>query len=194
MKPFVLLDNGHGSDTRGKCSPDGRYYEWEWTRRAAGAIRERLLRDGIDCHLLVPEDTDVPLAERCRRSMAPANLYPDAILVSLHSNASTMGYDWGRASGWSAWVSHNASERSRRLASLLTDEARRRSLLGNRATPPEGYCTANYAICRDTPCPAVLTENMFHDNRDDVDFLLSDEGTGIIADLHVAAIKEYYGL
>nr|DAT77576.1 MAG TPA: MurNAc-LAA [Caudoviricetes sp.] len=29
-------------------------------------------------------------------------------------------------------------------------------------------------MCRDTKCPAVLTENLFQDNKEDVEFLLSE--------------------
>ena len=39
--------------------------------------------------------------------------------------------------------------------------------------------------------PAVLTENLFQDNRDDVTFLLSDEGKEVITSLHVKAIISY---
>lgn len=31
-------------------------------------------------------------------------------------------------------------------------------------------------MCRDTKCPAILTENLFQDNKEDVDFLLSEKG------------------
>lgn len=47
------------------------------------------------------------------------------------------------------------------------------------------------AMCRDTKCPAVLTENLFQDNRADVDYLLSAEGKQALADLHVKGIADY---
>jgi N-acetylmuramoyl-L-alanine amidase len=45
-------------------------------------------------------------------------------------------------------------------------------------------------VLRNTWCPAVLTENLFQDNKEDVDFLLSDEGRQAIVDLHVRTIDE----
>jgi N-acetylmuramoyl-L-alanine amidase len=48
-------------------------------------------------------------------------------------------------------------------------------------------------MCRDTRCPAVLTENLFQDNRQDVDFLLSPAGREAIIDLHFRAISAYAG-
>ena len=46
----------------------------------------------------------------------------------------------------------------------------------------------NLAICRDTNCPAVLTENLFQDNESDYKYLLSDEGRETIINLHVSGI------
>lgn len=191
---YVIIDNGHGVETQGKCSPDGRLQEWAWTRRAARMLAAELQRRGIDCVLLVPEDADVPLHRRVVRVQQMCDSHADAVLVSLHTNASGNGHEWGSASGWSVFVARNASQQSRRLASLLTDEAVARGLGGNRRTPPCGYWQAGFAICRCTPCPAVLTENLFHDNAGDVDYLLSDRGCAEIAALHADAIAKYYGI
>ena len=38
---------------------------------------------------------------------------------------------------------------------------------------------------------AVLTENLFQDNKADVDFLLSDQGRQAIVNLHLKAIEDY---
>lgn len=194
MKAFVIIDNGHGCGTAGKCSPDGRYREWLRTRELARAIKYELERVRIEAHLLVPEDEDIDLATRCRRANALCTSGRNAVLVSLHNNAAGSGIKWHTASGWSVFVAPNASAQSRRLATLLYGQAMARGLRGNRAIPKDSYLTANLAICRDTVCPAVLTENMFHDNRQDVDFLMSEQGFRAIVDLHVAAIREYYGI
>lgn len=191
MKPYIIIDNGHGTDTAGKQSPDGLLREWEWTRHSARLLSGMLTDMNFDNTLLVPEDYDVPLGERCRRANAIAKDHPGAILVSLHSNASGNGSAWGNACGWSAFVAPRASAESRRLASLLHSHAMARGLKGNRSTPPGGYNIASLVICRDTVCPAVLTENMFHDNKEDAAFLLSEEGRRIIAELHASAIRDY---
>ena len=46
-------------------------------------------------------------------------------------------------------------------------------------------------MTRDTNCPAVLTENLFQDNREDTDYLLSEEGKRAIVKLHVDSLTEY---
>ena len=188
MKNIVIIDNGHGKDTIGKCSPDGILKEWEWARRCARKLAATL---PIESCLLVTEDKDVPLAERCRR-VNKLSTGKNAVLVSLHTNASGDGRHWGTASGWSAFVAPRASESSKHLARLLYDEAKARNLLGNRYPPAEGYHTGNFAICRDTHCPAVLTENLFHDNRADAEYLLSEAGTDAIVALHADALLRYF--
>lgn len=192
MERFVIIDNGHGIDTPGKRSPDGRVLEWQWTRRCARQLAALLAGRGIASALLSPSEADMPLAQRCRLANALANGHPGAILVSLHSNASGDGTVWGNASGWSVFVAPHASARSLRLAACLFEQAHRRNLLGNRHTPAELCHRARFAICTATRCPAVLTENMFHDNRADAAFLASDEGVATIAALHADAIEAYY--
>lgn len=189
---FVIIDNGHGIDTAGKCSPDGRLREWEWTRRAARRLAASLAERGIRSSLLVPEECDISLDVRVARANALARAHDGAVLISLHTNAATATPRWSTASGWTAWVCPTASWDARRLAAFLADAAIVRGLTGNRYIPPCGYRTAPFAICRRTICPAVLTENMFHDNRDDVELLLSDEGLEKLVNLHVDALVNYY--
>lgn len=53
---------------------------------------------------------------------------------------------------------------------------------------------SGFYILKHTKCPAVLTENLFQDNRTDVDFLLSEAGKRAIVDLHVNGIVNYLSL
>jgi N-acetylmuramoyl-L-alanine amidase len=50
---------------------------------------------------------------------------------------------------------------------------------------------SNFTILYRSKCPACLTENLFQDNREDVDFLLSERGRAAIVRLHVEGIKAY---
>lgn len=192
MEKFVIIDNGHGRGTAGKCSPDRKVKEWEWTRAAARLLQRRLAGMGIDTALLVPDDADISLRERCLRANNLYKRHRGAVLVSLHSNASGDGTAWGAAKGWSVFIARRASAESERLARCLFRRAELRNLLGNRVSPRELFNRASLAICRDTLCPAVLTENMFHDNRADVAFLSSAEGIDAIVSLHAEGIADYF--
>ena len=190
----VILDAGHGKDTPGKCSPDKSLYEWQWNREIVAMLCERLYGLNVQTVILVPEEIDVPLKERVRRVNTIVHdakiAGKECLLISVHINAAGHG-TWNKASGWSVWVSNNASEKSKQFAQISYHEAVSIGLQGNRVVPKENYWTSNFYILKNTPCPAVLTENMFQDNKDDVAFLKSDEGKEKIVDLHFNAVKKY---
>lgn len=189
----VLIDNGHGANTPGKCSPDGRLKEYKSAREIAKLIVDGLEAKGVNAILLVPEENDISLKERCKRANKYCEKYgaKNVLLVSIHHNAAGADGKWHEARGFSAHVSQNASGRSKALAQYLWSEALMQGLKGNRSVPEVKYIAQNLAICRDTRCAAVLTENLFQDNEDDVAFLLGDEGKNKVATMHVTAINEY---
>lgn len=188
----VLVDNGHGYETPGKRSNDGRLLEYAYSREIARRLVASLKERGIDVEQIVTESKDISLKERCRRVNAICAKHgsKNCICISIHNNAD-VGTGWTNASGFSVFVSLNASANSKKLASIFTDTAGKYCLEGDRAIPKEKYWTKNLAICRDTNCPAVLTENLFMTNKSDVDFLLSDIGKKIIVKMHEEAVIEY---
>ena len=101
----ILIDNGHGVDTPGKRSPDGRFREYAYNRLIARAIVEHLQCRGYDAQLLVPEDEDISLQERVRRAnqltCQIGRPDQDTILISIHVNAAGRGDRWYNATGWS---------------------------------------------------------------------------------------------
>lgn len=191
----VILDNGHGENTKGKCSPDKRLYEWEWTREIACRLHNLLLENEIEVQLLVPEDKDISLSERVKRekqiTREAKKAGKETALISIHLNAAGGDDKWKNASGWSGWIAQEASEKSKKLAKLLYEEAEKLNLKGNRSVPETKYWVANFKIVSDTSCPAVLTENLFQDNKDDVEILLSEEGKQKLINIHLNAIKKY---
>uniref|UniRef100_UPI00359C1FD0 N-acetylmuramoyl-L-alanine amidase n=1 Tax=Bacteroides eggerthii TaxID=28111 RepID=UPI00359C1FD0 len=190
----VLIDNGHGSNTPGKCSPDGRLREYAYTREIAERLVMELRKNGIDAERIVKEEIDVPLAERCRR----ANEYKasEAILVSIHCNAAGNGSDWMSARGWEAWTSVGKTKADKLATCLYEDAENCLPGMNMRKDMADGDPDkeSQFYILRHTNCPAVLTENLFQDNREDVEFLLSERGKMAIVSLHVWGIMKYLGL
>lgn len=186
----ILLDNGHGIDTPGKRSPDGRLFEWQYTREIVKLIYNKLSSWGYDVEIIVPEDTDISLSGRCKRINS---ITEDSIVISVHCNAAG-NEGWKSARGWQVCVSNNASSNSKILAECLFDSAKELGLKTRQPSQEQKYWIQNLAICRDTKFPAILTENLFQDNIDDVDFLLSEEGKQSIVDLHVNGILKYLKL
>ena len=186
----VLIDNGHGENTPGKRSPDGRLREY--TRKIADRVITELRTKGIDAERIVKEMVDIPLSVRCRRANT---IYREsggnAILVSIHCNAAGVGSDWLPAHGWSVFISDNASTNSKKLAICLAEVAIQKEVFVRQPTPEQLFWIQNLAICRDTNCPAILTENFFQDNKEDVEFLLSEEGMRMVIQIHVEGVMNY---
>ena len=194
----ILIDNGHGSNTAGKCSPDKRLREYAWSRDFAKRLVAALKKKGYDAELITPEASDVKLQTRVSRvnNICKAVGARNCLLVSIHNNAGGGDGKWHDACGWSVFVSKNASENSKKLARMLTVEAMNRELMGNRSVPLQKYWTWSWTdkdiyILEKSACPAVLTENMFQDHKGDVDYLLSEEGMTELVDLHVDGITKY---
>lgn len=190
---IICIDNGHGIDTLGKRSPDGRLREYKYCREIAAEVVKRLKTMDYNAQQLVTEETDISLGIRCKRVNDICKHFgtQNVLLVSIHCNAKSDGRKWEDARGWQACVSTNASQKSKQLASYLFDAASAQGLKMRSPKPGQKWWAQNLAICRDTNCPAVLTENLFQDNKEDVDFLLSDEGREAIINLHVTGIVNY---
>lgn len=188
----VLIDNGHGENTPGKRSPDGRLREWAYTRKIADRVIAGLRAKGVDAERIVKEMVDIPLSVRCRRANT---IYREsggnAILISIHCNAAGLGSDWLSAHGWSVFVADNASANSKKLATCLAEVAIQKKVFVRQPTPELLFWIQNLAICRDTNCPTILTENFFQDNKEDVEFLLSDEGMQMVTQIHVEGVMNY---
>lgn len=190
----ILIDNGHGINTSGKCSPDGKLKEWEYTRLLAEGIIELLKAKGYDAERIVHEDIDISLGERCRRVNGFCNKLgkDNVLLVSVHCNAAGNG-QWMTARGWSAYTTPGQTKSDILAESLYTAAAKILNGQHFRSDRSDGDrdIEERFYILKNTNCAAVLTENLFQDNKEDVSFLLSDLGKSAIIELHVEGIINY---
>lgn len=195
--PIILIDNGHGTRqyTKGKRSPDGSLIEGEYCRSIAMRVVSALEEKGLTAFRLVKEDEDIPLSVRAQRVNAYCSRYGarNVLLVSIHCNAAGNGAQWMEASGWEVWTTVGKTK-SDDLATCLF-EAAQEALQGfkMRSDKSDGDPDKekNFTIIYAAKCPAVLTENLFQDNRGDVAFLLSEAGRKAIVKLHVDGIIDY---
>lgn len=185
---LIILDNGHGKETPGKRSPiwsDGsQLFEWQFNRDIVQRIAYRLTQENIRHLLLVHEDTDISLKERCKRANEIYKLNPDAILISIHGNA-------GGGTGWEAYTSVG-NTKSDKYAEILYNTAEKffpEWKIRKDLTDKDQDKEENFYILKHTSCPAILTENFFMDTEKDCRFMMSEEGKNKIAEMHVQAIK-----
>ena len=194
----ILIDNGHGLTTAGKRSPDGLFREAFYNREIARKVVADLLDRNLDAELLVPEDDDIPLAERVRRINAHCLALgkKNVIVVSIHVNAAGNGTKWLNATGWSVFTCSGQTE-SDKLAECLCESAIK-NFPGRRIrtdmSDGDMDWEEGFYILSKSWCPAVLTENFFFDNKTDLAYLQSVEGKRDIVAVHVEGLIKYIEL
>ena len=192
---LILLDNGHGNNTAGKRSPDGGLLEYQYTREITKNIYNVLKALGYNVELLVPELYDVSLSERVRRINQYCNEYgaSNVVVVSVHINAAGNGSQWMTARGFSVYTSKGKTK-SDELATIMCEEAEKSHIefkIRRDFSDGDPDWEENFTILTRTKCPAVLSENFFMDNKDDVNFLLSQTGKDIVKNIHINSIIRY---
>ncbi len=215
----ILIDCGHGIDTPGKRSPDAShnmtkspYYfrEYAWAREVGAAVCCMLMFEGYDAELIVSEEKDIPLRERTDRVNKICRVLgrDNVLLVSVHVNAAKSDAQWHDARGWCAYTSPGKTKADD-LATCMYEVAKTEFLdpnlpyaqafnFGGRQKPIRSDWTdgdadheANFWMLTKTECPAVLVENFFQDNKEDVAFLKSDKGKGSCIHVIVQGIENY---
>ena len=196
---IIILGTAHGVNVPGKCSPDKRLREYKFSREVINDLAPELEAHGFTVYIDNPQD-EVPrpqateLSTRCKfvNRICAKHGKDNCRYVSIHVNAAGSDGRWHDARGFCVYVARSCSEASKRLAKTFCDLAISRDLRGNRSVPSAHYWQANFYVLRNTACPAVLTENLFQDNRADVDFLTSAAGKAAIVKLHLDAILKHF--
>lgn len=204
---LIVLGTAHRLREPGKCSPDGKLKECVWSRQICSEIATKLRAYGykveIDYEPLdlersmwspnVTTERNRELAMRvnyvnelCRQNGAKNVLY-----VSIHINAAGSDNKWHDASGWQVCVSPKASVGSKLLANCLFERAEKAGLKCRKPQAFQNYWPQSLYVLNNTNCPAVLTENLFQDNKKDAEYLLSGVGIHTIVRLHMEGIISY---
>ena len=192
---LILIDPGHGIDTSGKRSPDGKFLEYLWNRQIADLLIDRFMVMGIDASLVVTETNDISLSTRVQRvnKMCSKIGASNIILLSIHSNAAGDGSKWMSAQGWSCYTS-KGDTKSDVIAECLYDafeaEFAEKKIRKDMSDGDRDW-EENFYVLKKSKCPAVLLENFFYDNRDECAWLLKDETKERIADAIVKGIIKY---
>ena len=194
----IILGTAHLKSTPGKCSPDKKFFEYQYSREVCKAVKAILEDLGYKVFIDI-EDDDLnvdqsrELCLRCKIVNDLQKAYKNCIYVSIHVNAAGNGSKWMNATGWSAYTSVGVTAADR-LANCLYDAAKK-NLKGKKLrtdnTDGDLDIESNFYVLKHTNCPAVLTENFFQDNKDDVKYLTSDEGFHEIVRTHVEGIIKY---
>ncbi|PQJ91697.1 N-acetylmuramoyl-L-alanine amidase [Photobacterium phosphoreum] len=196
MKPFILLDPGHGGvingiyQTPGKRSPlwsDGsQLFEGEFNRAITQGISQALTLRGIENKIIVPELEDISLPTRVRRANHLVTQYPvhQCLLISVHANA-------GGGSGFEIFTSRGQTDSdiiadhiTHAFTQVFPNKPLRCDYSDGDSDKERGFY-----MLRKTRMAAVLTENFFMDNEVECCLILMQpKGRQKIIDYHVRGI------
>lgn len=191
---IVVLNPGHAKDTPGKCSPDKSLFEWEWNRRVAHMVHMVLTEIGIS-NVIAQANSEsesltypVMVANETCKKFGSKNV----IFVSIHCNAAGKG-GWSNARGWSVYTTKGQTEADK-VATCLWEcaaETFGKNSMRKEMSDGDPDYEANFYVLRKTNCPAVLIEHFFMDNKDDLEFLKTEESKMLAADVIVSGIVKY---
>ncbi len=198
-KALVMIDNGHGNNTPGKRSPDGSLLEYKYVREIVRRMKIELDKLGIKYYIVTPEEKDIKLSTRVNRANKK---YEEAkkegltaFFISVHVNAAKNG-EWYSARGWSGWTSKGQTKGDK-LADCLYEAAheildpKKIQIRTDKCSDGDEDWESNFYVLKNTNCAACLTENFFMDNKEDVAYLLSEEGMQDVTNIHIEGIKKY---
>ena len=160
-------------------------YEGVFNRQIVAKLSYLLSAESIPFSLLVPHQNDVSLRRR-KQLTNEENIRQNgnSILLSIHGNA-------GKGTGFEVFTTRGETK-SDVIATEFFNELKR-EFPGERmrADISDGDVDkeANFTVLMCEP-PAVLTENLFFDNREDAELMMSDAGQNRIAKAHFEAIKK----
>lgn len=214
----VILGTAHGKNVGGKRSPDNSLEEYRYSREIVNRLRTALEARGCVVYVDMPEDV-VPLPQqqelrlRCSYVNNLCKKYgkDKCLYVSIHVNAAGGEGKWMLAGGWCAYtskdttVSDNLAERLYEAAEKhlsgyaeIMEEGKKDGSYSSKQTPirtdksdGDKDMEADFFVLKHTACAAVLTENLFMDNKRDVSFLLSEKGKQSIVALHRDGILNF---
>lgn len=194
----ILIDNGYGVDTKGKRSPDGRLLEYAENRLLAGRIvspsrpratapsswYRKTTMSAFSSAATASTASATPSAKRMSSSSPSIATLPAKVIggITPPAGAPTPRPKTLRptASPPASTTPPRSTSPTKRLRLDLTDG--------------DPDIEASFYLLRHTSCPAVLTENLFMDNQDDVEYLLSDIGQTNLVNLYVTGINLYLGI
>ncbi|MBE2905859.1 N-acetylmuramoyl-L-alanine amidase [Anoxybacillus flavithermus] len=175
----IVLDAGHGGKDSGAVGNGLR--EKDLTLNIVKKIGNLLAEyEDVEVHYTRTDDRFIELSERA----AIANKLKADYFISVHINA-------GGGTGFGSYIFNgNVSNAAVAYQNVIHSEIMK--AIGN--VTDRGKKRANYAVLRETHMPALLTENLFIDNKNDAAKLDSEQFLLQVAYGHVQGIAKAFGL
>lgn len=170
---MVLIDMGHGVDTKGK-EYEG-FKEYLFNRKVGEFLQDELHKRKIPFSVLVSTEYDMDV--RVRADLAGD--IPHDLLVSIHGNAFEKDLDVNGIE------THYYSAKGKEAALIM-----QKSLINRTGWGDRGIRKSNFWMLKKTPKPAILTESGFYTNEVDRILMNAEYWQYVIAKAHADGIQE----
>lgn len=178
---LVVLDAGHGGHDPGAVG--NGFTEKERALTLTKYVDAELKNIGIRTLLTRDNDTFISLSGRAN----VANRNKATVFVSFHLNAATPS-----AGGYESFTYTKVDANTKRLQDLLHSNAM--AVLRKYGIKDRGKKQANLEVVRETTMPAVLTENGFISNADDMKHIGDNNVLKELGKAYADAIATYLGV
>jgi len=181
----ICIDPGHGGKDVGAYA--NNLYEKDITLKLAFKIAN-LLNDYENTEVLLTRQSDVFVGLDDRVKLANDNKAD--FFYSIHVNAATNI----AARGYEDYIHTSLSNESgtAKIRDIIHEEIK--NYIGRYDVPERGKKKADFMVLRLTKMPAVLTENLFLTNEEDVKLLKDDTFLNGLAESHVKGIAKAFNL
>lgn len=198
---IIIFDRAHGIDVAGKRSPDNRLVEWEWSHSFISLVMSRLsnYEHIFDICPFIHNEEEPGLSVRVMTYNSLVDKYGEALVISPHCNAST-NYGWGNARGFEIFTSRGQDKSDvyadiflSSIHQAFPDMKIRTDMMDGDMDKEAGFTViTGYKLKAGkfikAKYEAILTENLFMDNKEDLELLLDPDFNNKLADAYVKSI------
>ena len=181
-KKKVMIDDGHGSGTPGKRTPDG-YQENRFNKAVVDFLNTHLKRCGFETSLAAPGDSDASLKSRTDK----ANKWGADAFVSVHYNA--LKDHWRDGEGGIETFHYPGSTSGKKLATSIHKQLVKGTKLKDR-----GVKSGNLHVLRETNMPAALPECGFMDIKKEAELMKSATYQKECAEEIAKGVCDFFGV
>ena len=191
MKKLLILDAGHGFDTKGKRNEKEKFYEYAFNNKMQYLIKDMLKNYDIDVVMTNPyPDTvsDIMLSERVKRANKWYDKNGQQLFISIHANA----FSNTNVRGVETYTANNGSKNSENFCKLVNDNIYNTCKKLDNNFKNRGCKKANFTVIKGVYMPSVLIEYGFYTNLEDLKILKNNQNE--LAKATVDAILKYFNI
>ncbi|MGE1115677.1 N-acetylmuramoyl-L-alanine amidase family protein [Priestia megaterium] len=178
----IILDPGHGGEDPGAISFENGLREKDITLKIALYTKDFLLKNYVvNVKLTRENDVFVKLRERSKI----AKRFKADFFISIHVNA-------GGGTGFESYIFLKTQDLTLAFQQSLHKEIIKTLNQQHSNIPDRGLKRANYLVLRETPMPAVLTENLFIEQ--DFELLKNEMFLKKLGEAHARGIANFLNL